>query len=178
MKLKLIKNPNSNSIEATFYKEVESTSSIIVKKEIEGEFIDVKEDTNVITTNVIHCQSYSDLQIDLLREHAEKFKIIFTDEQEAIVSDVIKNIVPLTKLQLEEIEIEKENTRILSIKNKAGQVIESKYSIFKQLNITNLLEGYAEEDKEKMIDFINSIRAISNKAEIEGTALEDINWNI
>jgi hypothetical protein len=68
--------------------------------------------------------------------------------------------------------------RISLIKRKAGNVISSKYSIIKQLNISNLLDGYSEEDKTKMIAFINSIRAISNKAELEGTALEDIDWGV
>lgn len=71
-----------------------------------------------------------------------------------------------------------ETQRIASIKVKASEVINSRYSLFKQLNITNLLDGYTQEDKTKMIDFINSIRAISNKAELEGTALEDIDWGI
>lgn len=68
--------------------------------------------------------------------------------------------------------------RIASIKQKAGDIINPRYSIIKQLNITNLLDGYTQEDKTKMIDFINSIRAISNKAELEGTALEDIDWGV
>lgn len=68
--------------------------------------------------------------------------------------------------------------RISLIKRKCGDIIESKYPLFKQLNITNLLDGYTQEDKTKMIDFINSIRAISNKAELEGTALENIDWGI
>ena len=67
---------------------------------------------------------------------------------------------------------------IIKIKIKAGDIVESKYPLYKQLNITNLLDGYTQEDKTKMIDFINSIRAISNKAELEGTALEDIDWEI
>lgn len=68
--------------------------------------------------------------------------------------------------------------RISLIKRKSGDIIESKYPLYKQLNITNLLDGYTQEDKTKMIDFINSIRTISNKAELEGTTLEDINWEI
>lgn len=68
--------------------------------------------------------------------------------------------------------------RISLIKRKCGDIIESKYPLFKQLNITNLLDGYTQEDKTKMIDFINSVRTISNKAELEGTALEDIDWGI
>ncbi len=66
--------------------------------------------------------------------------------------------------------------RISLIKRKCGDIIESKYPLYKQLNITNLLDGYTQEDKTKMIDFINSIRAISNKAELEGTAIDDIDW--
>ena len=68
--------------------------------------------------------------------------------------------------------------RISLIKRKCGDIIESKYPLYKQLNIINLLDGYTQEDKTKMIDFINSIRAISNKAELERTALEDIDWGI
>lgn len=69
-----------------------------------------------------------------------------------------------------------ETQRIASIKVKASEVINSKYPLYKQLNITNLLDGYTNDDKTKMIDFINSIRAVSIKAELEGTELDSIDW--
>lgn len=85
-------------------------------------------------------------------------------------------------LELEDAPINKESkevleqNRILSIKAKARDLIESKYPFYKQLNITNLLDGYTERDKTEMIDYINLIRKISNEGETNKTQLEDITW--
>ena len=95
-------------------------------------------------------------------------------EYELIKQWLEKGNTPIPEFTDEELN----QQRISLIKRKCGDIIESKYPLYKQLNITNLLDGYTQEDRIKMIDFINSIRAISNKAELEGTALEDIIWSI
>ncbi len=63
--------------------------------------------------------------------------------------------------------------RILSIKSKAGEIISSKYSIVWQLNHPRGNEAYKLD-----YEWIDSIRAISNKAEKDGTALDDVDWGI
>ena len=63
--------------------------------------------------------------------------------------------------------------RILSIKQEVGRIIESKYNIYWQLNHPRPDATYADEYK-----WIDNIRDIGNKAELEGTALEDIDWGI
>lgn len=63
--------------------------------------------------------------------------------------------------------------RIASIKAKSGQIINFKYDIYWQLNHPRLDVSYANQ-----YEWIDNIRAISNKAELEGTALEDIDWGI
>ena len=68
----------------------------------------------------------------------------------------------------EELEIQ----RIQAIKSKAGELINSKYSYYKQLNIIRV--GGAELDE--MSAYIDGIRAISNEAELNGTKVEDIQW--
>lgn len=69
----------------------------------------------------------------------------------------------------EEIEVE----RIQSIKAKASEIIKSKYSIEWQLNNPRLDEAYSNQ-----YEWIDNIRKISNEAESNGTALEDIDWGI
>ena len=69
-------------------------------------------------------------------------------------------------------EIEKE--RISSIKAKAQSLIEMIYPIYKQ---NNILMSQIAEDIKSMNAYILNIRNISNEAEINGTALEDIVWN-
>ena len=49
---------------------------------------------------------------------------------------------------------------------------------YKQINITNLLIPYTEEDREIMRTFINSKRAICHKAITDGIKVEDINWEV
>ena len=71
---------------------------------------------------------------------------------------------------------QREEQRILHIETKCNQVIEAVYPIYKQINITNLLTPYIEEDREDMRAFIDSKRAICHKAIADGTNLKDINW--
>ena len=59
----------------------------------------------------------------------------------------------------------------MAIKQKTGQIINSKYDIYWQLNHPRLDASYANQ-----YEWIDNIRAIGNKAELEGTALEDIDW--
>ena len=71
---------------------------------------------------------------------------------------------------------QREKARIQEIESRCNQVIEVVYPIYKQINITNLLTPYTEEDREDMRAFIDSKRAICHKAIVEGTNLVDINW--
>lgn len=67
---------------------------------------------------------------------------------------------------------ELEESRVSSIKAKAGEIITSRYDIIKQMNIY----GEGGEAQLEMITWIKKIRDISNKAEADGTALADIIW--
>ena len=63
---------------------------------------------------------------------------------------------------------------IIKIKAKANELINSKYPSYKQLNIIR----NGGKELEIMALEIDRIRAISNEAEIEGTALKDIDWGV
>ncbi len=69
-------------------------------------------------------------------------------------------------------EEEIEAQRIQVIKSKASELITSKYPDYKQLNI--MRTGGTE--LETMSAYIDSIREISNKAEQDGTKVEDVQW--
>jgi hypothetical protein len=66
-----------------------------------------------------------------------------------------------------------EKQRIIQIKTKTGEIITSKYSMIWQMNHPRLDTTYTEE-----YAWIDNKRDISNKAELEGTALEDIDWGV
>ncbi len=72
-------------------------------------------------------------------------------------------------------ELNKEELRIFEIKSKCNQSIEAIYPFYKQINITNLLTPYTEQDKDVMKAFIDNKRAICHKAIADGTKAEDIN---
>ena len=72
---------------------------------------------------------------------------------------------------------QKEKARIQQIETKCNQVIEAVYPIYKQINITNLLTPYTEEDREVMKVFIDSKRAICHKAITDGTKAEDVDFS-
>lgn len=70
------------------------------------------------------------------------------------------------------LEVDYEIERIQAIKSKAGELINSKYPDYKQLNIIRV--GGSELDA--MTAYIDGIRAISNEAESNGTKVEDVQW--
>ena len=74
-------------------------------------------------------------------------------------------------------EEEINDIRIQQIEAKCNQSIEAVYRIYKQINITNLLTPYTEEDREVMKAFIDSKRAICHKAIADGTKAEDVDFS-
>ena len=74
-------------------------------------------------------------------------------------------------------EEEINDIRIQQIEAKCNQSIEAVYRIYKQINITNLLTPYTEEDREVMKAFIDSKRAICHKAIADGTKPEDVDFS-
>ena len=105
----------------------------------------------------------------------------FEPSKEIIKRDGLSKI---TKEEFEQIVYEisnpplTEEQRIQQIESKCNQVIESVYPIYKQINITNLLTPYTEEDRETMKSFIDSKRAICHKAIADGTKAEDVDWEV
>ena len=67
--------------------------------------------------------------------------------------------------------------RIQQIETKCNQAIEEIYPIYKQINITNLLTPYTEDDREDMKAFIDNKRAICHKAIADGTKAEDVDFS-
>lgn len=77
--------------------------------------------------------------------------------------------IPEPEFTLEELDTQ----RIDKIKAKASELILAKYSIIWQLNHTRTDATYASD-----YAYIDSIRDISNEAEANGTALDDIDWRV
>ena len=73
--------------------------------------------------------------------------------------------------------VKKETQRIQEIESRCNQAIEAIYPIYKQINITNLLTPYTEEDREVMKAFIDSKRAICHQAIANGTKIEDVDFS-
>ena len=72
---------------------------------------------------------------------------------------------------------QREKQRIQQIESRCNQAIEAAYPIYKQINITNLLTPYTDEDRDAMKAFIDSKRAICHKAITDGTKTEDIDFS-
>lgn len=88
-----------------------------------------------------------------------------------------KIVIKENKISFEKVDFRNEEDidieRINKIKQKAGEIIKSKYSIEWQLNHPRLDASYSEQYK-----WIDNIRKLSNEAETNGIALENIDWNI
>ena len=74
-------------------------------------------------------------------------------------------------------DVEVEDNRIQGIESRCNRAIEAIYPIYKQINITNLLTPYTEEDRDVMKAFIDSKRAICHKAIDDGTKAEDVDFS-
>ena len=72
---------------------------------------------------------------------------------------------------------QREEQRINQIETKCNQVIEAVYPIYKQINITNLLTPYTEQDRDTMKVFIDNKRAICHQAIANGTKIEDVDFS-
>lgn len=90
-------------------------------------------------------------------------------EYELIKQWLAKGNIPEPEFTPEQLDAQ----RISQIKAKASELITTKYSIIWQLNHPRTDVNYASD-----YAYIDSIRNISNEAEANGTALEDIDWNI
>lgn len=124
--------------------------------------------------NVVWCESYSGHRehIKMLEAKCVEYGTELTKEQSLIVKEVQEAFAYPSE---EEIESEKETQRILSIKSKAKELIESKYPLYKQNNI--LMSGISV-DIELMNEYISKIREISNEAEENKIPFENIDWTI
>ena len=88
-----------------------------------------------------------------------KFDINFNDEE--------------IKKEIEKYNDNLELNRINAIKDKAGSIIDSRYSVLWQLNHPRLDTKYSKE-----YEWIDSIRNISNDAEANGLDVFEIDWKI
>ena len=77
-----------------------------------------------------------------------------------------------------------EKDRVNAINNKANEIIEARYSFeHKQANILakrvkdDLGNHYNDDDILEMNTFIDNILLIGKQAKVNGTAVEDIDWN-
>lgn len=70
------------------------------------------------------------------------------------------------------LEVDIEIERVQKIKQKASELINAKYPSYKQLNI--IRDGGVA--LEEMSAYIDSVRDISNKAELDGIKVEDVQW--
>lgn len=117
----------------------------------------------------IHCESFSGHKehIALLRAKAKEFNTPL-DEFEDLIKQCQDSFVYPT-----DEEIEADKNRILCIKSEAGRVISEKYSIIWQLNHPRLSGKYIDE-----YTWIDNIREISNKAEVDGIEYNQIDWGV
>ena len=125
---------------------------------------------------IVHCESFGDSNEyqELLRQRLVELNVETTQELESILEEqVSKRHIP-TEEEIAEELVKQEEYRVQSIKLTAQSLILSKYSLAKQSSAQ--LGLYGDEYLEEMKAFISNIIEISNKAEKEGTKLEDIKW--
>ena len=95
---------------------------------------------------------------------------VYLDDKTKVSKKVLDEAT-LLKAEMEE------EQRVQQIEDKCNQSIEAIYPIYKQINITNLLTPYTEEDRDIMKAFIDSKRAICHKAITGGTKAEDVDFS-
>ena len=106
------------------------------------------------------------------------------DEHTLLVPKQFDKWNEATKGWIEDVEA-KDINRIAKINSKANEIIEARYSfVHKQANILakrvkdDLGNHYNDDDILEMNTFIDNILLIGKQAKVNGTAVEDIDWNI
>lgn len=137
-------------------------------------------EVSIIDNNneIIHCESFGDSYEyqELLRQRLIEFEVEATQElEDKLKEQVSKRHVP-TEEELEAKRLADEEQRIQSIKLTARSLIIQKYPLEKQSSAN--LWVYGEEYLTEMKAYITNIIRISNEAEANGTALENINWEL
>ena len=125
---------------------------------------------------VIHCESFGDNDEyrELLRQRLVELNVETTQELESILEEqASKRYIP-TEEEIAEELAKQEEYRVQSIKLTAQSLILSKYSLEKQSSAN--LGLYGEAYLQEMKDYIANIIRISNEAEMDGTKVEDIQW--
>ena len=124
----------------------------------------------------IHCEFFgdSDEYQELLRQRLQELEVESTSELEDILAEQIANRhIPTLEEITEELR-KQEEYRIQNIKLTAQSLILNKYSLEKQSSAH--LGIYGDAYLQEMKDYISNIIKISNEAEINGTKMEDIQW--
>ena len=127
---------------------------------------------------IIHCESFgdSDEYQELLRQRLAEFEVEATEElEDKLKEQVSKRHIP-TEEELDAKILADEEQRIQSIQLTARSLILQKYPLEKQSSAN--LGLYGEEYLTEMKAYITNIIRISNEAEANSTALEDINWEL
>lgn len=125
---------------------------------------------------IVHCESFgdSDEYQELLRQRLAELNVETTQELESILEEQIsKRHIP-TEEEIEAKRLVDEEQRVQSIKLTAQSLILSKYSLEKQSSAN--LGIYGEAYLQEMKDYISNIIRISNEAEMDGTKVEDVQW--
>lgn len=125
---------------------------------------------------IIHCESFgdSDEYQELLKQRLIELGVETTQELEDVLQEqASKRYIP-TEEEIAEELVKKEEYRVQSIKLTAQSLILSKYPLEKQSSAN--LGLYGEVYLQEMKDYIANIIRISNEAEINGTKVEDIQW--
>jgi hypothetical protein len=95
---------------------------------------------------------------------------VYLDDKTKVSKKVLDEAT-LLKAEMEE------EQRVQQIEAECNQAIEAAYPIYKQINVTNLLTPYTEDDRDVMKAFIDSKRAICHKAITDGTKVEDVDFS-
>lgn len=125
---------------------------------------------------IIHCESFgdSDEYQELLRQRLVEFGVEATTElDDKLKKQVTKRHIP-TEEELETKRLADGEYRIQSIKLTAQSLILQKYPLEKQSSAQ--LGLYGDTYLQEMKDYIANIIRISNEAELNGTNVEDIQW--
>jgi len=108
----------------------------------------------------------------LLRKRAESFGTSL-DEYEELIATIEANRYVPTAEEVAAAEELANVERIKMIKAIAAEKITARYSIIWQLNHPRADEAYKLD-----YEWIDAIRAVSNAAELAGTKVEDIKWEL
>ena len=122
------------------------------------------------------CEEYGEIPMTLNLVDTEDIHTFMKSDGSEIPLEEYCKTLEIVPFDTEAYNKQKEQDRINAINSKANEIIESKYTLYKQNNIIRLATPYTQQDLTDMSLWIDSKRDICRNAVEQGLHPDEVIW--